>query len=358
MAERETTFGVDSRSAADGQVRIGELAQALNMSIRVLRRMADTGEIPSTRTPGGHRTFDVAAVRSVLALDGKGELGPRRVEPIDPPTWSTRHSLSDLEEHLVWREMIADTAFDESTPAASIMRYGFTEMLNNAIDHSGGTVVEVRVWTTEDILAFRIVDDGEGVFAHLRDGLGLADDLEAISELTKGKRTTWKERHTGEGIFFTSKQVDIFQLSAVGLRWTVDNHREDQAVGRASVDIGTVVYGQVDARTTRSTREVFQQFSEGHEFMRTRPVVKLFGLGVSFVSRSEARRLLDGMDDFTDIDVDFAGVEDVGQGFVDELLRVWPAANPGKRITPINMNEAVEFMVRRGLPGPPGRGTH
>jgi uncharacterized protein DUF4325 len=108
-----------------------------------------------------------------------------------------------------------------------------------------------------------------------------------------------------------------------------------------------VVIGQLDPQTTRSTRDVFRQYSEDFEFVRTRPVVKLFGLGLRFVSRSEARRLLTGLDEFTEIDLDFAGVEDVGQGFVDELLRVWPQENPGKTINPLNMNEAVEFMVRR-----------
>src|ERR1700760_3448427 len=85
-------------------------------------------------------------------------------------------------------------------------------------------------------------------------------------------------------------------------------------------------------------------------FVRTRPVVKLFEIGTVFVSRSEARRLLDGLDaDFDEVDVDFTGVTDVGQGFVDELLRVWPDAHPGKAVVPTNMNSAVEFMVQRGL---------
>lgn len=84
--------------------------------------------------------------------------------------------------------------------------------------------------------------------------------------------------------------------------------------------------------------------------MRTSRVVKLFEIGTTFVSRSEAKRLLEGLDaDFDAVDVDFAGVTDVGQGFVDELLRVWPGAHPGKTVNPMNMNPAVEFMVRRGL---------
>lgn len=201
----------------------------------------------------------------------------------------------------------------------------------------------------EDSLTFRVTDDGEGAFAHLRRGLSLADDFESISALTKGKQTTWRERHTGEGIFFTSKALDMFQVSSNGKRWTVDNVRRDQAVGVSEVTRGTDVVGQVDRHTDRSTRDVFQEYSEDLEFVRTRPVVKLFGFGLRFVSRSEARRLLNGLDEFTEIDVDFAGVQDVGQGFVDELLRVWPRGHPGKTINPINMNEAVEFMVRRGL---------
>lgn len=59
--------------------------------------------------------------------------------------------------------------------------------------------------------------------------------------------------------------------------------------------------------------------------------------------------MLADLDEFTEIDVDFAGEEDVGQGFVDELLRVWPREHPSQTINPINMNDAVEFMVERGL---------
>jgi hypothetical protein len=87
-------------------------------------------------------------------------------------------------------------------------------------------------------------------------------------------------------------------------------------------------------------------------------VVKLSGTGTSFASRSEARRLLDGLDaDFDVVEVDFTGVSDVGQGFVDEILRVWPHDHPGKTVIPTNMNPAVEFMVRRGGAGRRCRGV-
>jgi hypothetical protein len=113
---------------------------------------------------------------------------------------------------------------------------------------------------------------------------------------------------------------------------------------------GTSVICQIDPQTDRTIAGIFGEFTRDYAFIRTRPVVKLFEIGTVFVSRSEARRLLDGLEaDFDTVEVDFTGVADVGQGFVDELLRVWPAAHPGKTVIPINMNDAVNFMIRRGL---------
>jgi hypothetical protein len=45
--------------------------------------------------------------------------------------------------------------------------------------------------------------------------------------------------------------------------------------------------------------------------------------------------------------LDFAGVAEIGQAFADELFRVFVAAHPAVALTPINMTQAVEQMVRR-----------
>jgi hypothetical protein len=159
-----------------------------------------------------------------------------------------------------------------------------------------------------------VQDDGEGASAHLRRGLGLADDFEAISALTKGKQTTWPERHTGEGVFFTSKMNDLYQIQANSKQWTADNLRADQAVGTSSVKRGTVVYGQVAVRTTTTPTQVFEQYVDDEfAFSKTRPSVKVAVLGMHFASRSEARRLIAGLDEFTEIDLDFGGVPAVGR---------------------------------------------
>lgn len=333
-------------------VRIGELALAVGRSVSWLRRAADRGAIPSVRTEGGHRRFVVRDVQAALdssagAPKTEGWLTPLEVEPSLPPVWQRRLGLENLEEDLVWRSIAEELRIDRSTPAARTLQYAFTEMLNNAIDHSGGVCADVQVWQSPELWAFRIDDDGEGVFPHLRTRLNLPDDLAAIQELTKGKRTTMAERHSGEGIFFTSKAVDTFRLTSAGLRWTVDNIRSDQAVGISQTVTGTSVFVAHDRHSQRELSDVFARHTHDHEFVSTQPIVKLFGLGTAFVSRSEARRLLAGMEDFVEVVLDFEGVTDVGQGFVDEIFRVWPALNPGKRVDAINMNRAVRFMVER-----------
>ena len=56
-----------------------------------------------------------------------------------------------------------------------------------------------------------------------------------------------------------------------------------------------------------------------------------------------------GMEKFQEVEIDFKGVQSVGQGFVDEVFRVWSNANSNTSLIPINMNSAVKFMVERGL---------
>jgi anti-sigma regulatory factor (Ser/Thr protein kinase) len=331
----------------DGElVRIADVERELGLSPTRIRQLADAGVIPSTRTAGGHRLFDLDAVRAAIA---------RRSLPtesttvtIEEPAWRHELTLLGLSESDVWQRVKRDLEIPSQTRAGRIMVYTFTEMLNNAIDHSESDTVVISIWITEAQWSFEIRDLGVGVFTKLEDGLRLGSELEAVQELSKGKRTTNPKFHTGEGIFFTSKLVDFFRLTSSGVRWTVDNLREDQALGSVPRESGTTVECRIDPNTDRSTTEIFRQFSEEHEFVRTRLVVKLFEIGTPFVSRSEARRLLDGLDeDFEIVEVDFNGVTDVGQGFVDELLRVWPSIHPGKAVIPINMNEAVEFMVNR-----------
>lgn len=91
-------------------------------------------------------------------------------------------------------------------------------------------------------------------------------------------------------------------------------------------------------------------------FDKSRTTVRLFEFDVPFVSRSEAKRLARNLERFREVVVDFRGVEEVGQGFADELFRVWAGDHPETKLVPVNMNRPVTLMVQRALadadPGP------
>jgi anti-sigma regulatory factor (Ser/Thr protein kinase) len=253
-----------------------------------------------------------------------------------------------LAEDRVWddcRSKVAavGTLKDE---ALSVFQYAFTELLNNAIDHSESEEVAVRFEPGDGALAFEVVDEGVGAFDRLRKACGMASNLDALLMLSKGKLTSDPARHTGEGLFFVSKVADLFRLESGGLSWTVDNLRDDVGLGASSIGSGTRVRFEASLPPRRSLRSVFDAYTDDGELSRTRTVVRLFAFGVRFISRSEARRLLRGLDRFREVILDFAGVDEIGQGFADEVFRVWPSAHP-TALRPERMSEVVATVVRR-----------
>lgn len=335
-----------------GLVRIGEVAKYLNLHVNTVRRMADEGVIPSHRTKGGHRLFDLAKVKNASAAPTKTKskaINTVHHDALGNPSWHEVFDLTNLEEHIVWKVIVKDLELDSNCPAEDIASYAFTEMLNNAIDHSRGSVVSVSFWANKKIWAFEIQDDGVGAFSNVMETFHLASEMEAVAELSKGKQTTAPKKHSGEGIFFTSKAVDHFQLASDEIVWTVDTRRGDFALGQDRLEKGTRVFCEIDANTKKTSLSIFEQFTDDYNFVVTRPTVKLFQFGTTFVSRSEAKRLLRGLQEFEEIELDFQNVQSVGQGFVDEVFRVWATEHPSRKISPINMNSKVKFMVERGI---------
>jgi anti-sigma regulatory factor (Ser/Thr protein kinase) len=267
------------------------------------------------------------------------------------------YALAGLDEHRVWLEVLDEVPAlrDASRNVRSILDYAFTEMLNNAVDHSRGTEATVRVWMGAREAAFEILDDGVGVFRTIRERFGLPDEFAALQELAKGKATTNPDRHSGEGIFFTSRAVDLFWIESGDLRWSVDNRRQDEAVGTSTGRVGTRVRCEVSRTTERTLPKVFAMFAatpDSFAFTKTSLRVHLYEIGgAGFVSRSEAKRLGSRLEAFEEVELDFTGVDEVGQGFVDELFRVWARAHPQVRLVPVNMVPPVERMVARGRSG-------
>jgi len=65
------------------------------------------------------------------------------------------------------------------------------------------------------------------------------------------------------------------------------------------------------------------------------------------VSRSQAKRILAGIDRFKVVSLDFTGVEWIGQAFADEIFRVYQNAHPDIEILVESANTDVRAMIQR-----------
>lgn len=263
-----------------------------------------------------------------------------------------RYPREGLQEDLVWRELISPVVARLGQNVRDIWHYAATEMINNAIDHSGTRDVAVgarmnALWT--EVL---VADEGEGIFVKIQRALGLHDPREAILELAKGKLTTAPEQHTGEGIFFTSRALDSFEIESHHLRFSHAPRADDAIAEQAADTPGTRVRMRLANDSPRTLREVFDAFTDPEEFSFDKTVVPLRLAqyeGEKLVSRSQAKRVAQRFERFKRVELDFAGVSEIGQAFADELFRVFAAAHPGIGITAINTEPPVARMIHRAV---------
>ncbi len=264
--------------------------------------------------------------------------------PIDPT----------LAEDKVWRNHVRPLLDGVPRNVLDICQYGFTEMLNNAIEHSEGTGISIGLERTPTLVKMTILDNGVGIFNKVKSELGLDDQLHVALELSKGKLTTDPERHTGEGIFFTSRTVDVFRILSghlffqhvkSGDDWLLEQDENKDLVR------GTFVQLEISPRSESKLEQVFNDYTaagDGYGFSRTHVPVALARYGdENLISRSQAKRLLARFDRFDQVFLDFQDVETIGQSFADEIFRVFARQNPHVQLDPINTNEQVKKMILR-----------
>lgn len=256
-----------------------------------------------------------------------------------------------LAEDTVWFEQLLPLLRDLPRNLIDIAHHGVTEMVNNAVDHSGATLVMVRMDRRADRLHFEVTDDGIGIFRKITRALHLPDERLALLELSKGKLTTDPRRHSGEGIFFTSRMFDSFRIASEGLVFDHEADSEADLLGDADEAGGTRVEMQLAIDSNRTAKAVIDQFSSGPEdyrFAKTVVPVRLAKVGDdSLVSRSQAKRLLQRVDRFRCVVLDFAQVASVGQAFADEIFRVFAIEHPEVELVPVHDSIEVRQMIRR-----------
>lgn len=270
-------------------------------------------------------------------------------------------NLIGLKEDEIWAKVRKSTNFlnDISENAENILYFAFTEMLNNAIDHSRSGVGYAKIWLEDTKLKFIVKDNGVGVFKNVMVSRKLPSEIDAARELIKGKLTTQPGWHSGEGIFWTSKVADRFSLKSYEYELILDNVLNDYTITTlAKPLIGTKVYFEVAKDTKKSLQTLFRDFSFDHQTLSldtTVIPVRLFDEGEIWISRSQAKKLLSGLEKYKKIIFDFAGIEVIGQAFTDEIFRVFNILHPEIVLEPINMSDSVKLMVSHAQNDQTGR---
>jgi anti-sigma regulatory factor (Ser/Thr protein kinase) len=262
---------------------------------------------------------------------------------------------SGLAEDVIWVKEIEPTLPSLPENVFAIAHFAFTEIFNNAIDHSEGGTIDVEI--SSDMVALRILvaDNGIGIFRKLKNRFRLDDEKHGIFELAKGRLTTDPARHSGEGIFWTSRMVDWFTISSGHLRFSSHTEASFQDVlfeEEKNTD-GTIVRMDILLNSKKNMRRIFERFapeSDNFGFTHTHLPVRLAKTGrENLISRSQAKRFLQRVGIFRDVVVDFSGIKEIGQAFADEIFRVFANAHPEIKITPVEMSPAVKMMVNKAL---------
>ncbi|MEO6594872.1 MAG: DUF4325 domain-containing protein, partial [Planctomycetota bacterium] len=269
-------------------------------------------------------------------------------------SWRQKWQLTaDLSEDRAWSDSVGPRLADLADNLRGIWLYVFSELMNNAIDHSLGTSITVSLRRTGATTEMTLQDNGVGIFKKIQMALNLPNESLAGIELAKGKFTTDPAKHSGQGIFFSSRMLDEFSMVAGEVELSRRHGEPEQwRVRTGKPAKGTTISLVLANHSKRTTKSVFDRFSTGEDyaFSTTSIPVRLLQEGRDqLVSRSQAKRLLARAEQFTTVILDFSGVDSIGQAFADEAFRVFQNHHRGTKVQAVHANAEVTRMMRRAL---------
>ena len=328
--EKILTLIKNSKGGVTAGLLEKELGYSRQYIVRLLSRLMSQGEIHRRGKTRAAKYYPGSAVNEINYLELIKE----------------RQGLS---EYVVFEEVIRRMKLNAqlNKNCLTIFDYAFTEMLNNAIDHSQSKKVWINVEIDHANITFIIKDLGIGAIESIKRGFEISDDFLALEHLFKGKQTTAKEAHSGQGIFFTSKVVDIYKIATSKMEFIINNIKADEFLGDIGQRKGTTVTCKIKKNTRRKIKDVFDKYT-GDDYEFNQNIVKInLSKHKRLMSRSEAKRLLLGLDEYTVLDFNFKNVDEVGQGFCDEIFRVYANKNHGKVLSYHGASDVVRYMIER-----------
>ncbi len=285
-------------------------------------------------------------------LSATGKTSARRYQLVNFADEVFKIDVFDgLAEDQVWRFHILPLMEGVKQNIVDLCHYGFTEMLNNVVDHSASEKCFISYQQNYCEIRMMVIDYGIGVFEKIERDFNLADPRTALLELSKGKLTSDEKRHAGEGIFFTSRMFDIFYMSSGELNYVRSRQAGHdwlvEADEQANARLGTAISMIISTDAAWRPSDVFNEYRGAEIGFRKTHVPVLLGKypNEELVSRSQAKRLLARFEDFSEVMLDFQGIAEIGQPFADEIFRVYRDMHPRTLVVATRANPEIEKMI-------------
>lgn len=326
-----------------------------NLKKTIITAIGTNGKINAKNLAEELNITEQTVYRSLRSLSESGEIEKlhRGAYKLKQMQYSFCYATTILlKEDSIWEQDIVSHLPPLAVNAKKALAYIFAEMMNNAIEHSEANSIKVTLVTDSYSTTICISDDGIGIFEKISKALSLPEKKYAVLELAKGKFTTDPTSHTGEGIFFSSKIADFFAIHSQNIVFVgTQDLQQPVLMEKEAIAQGTLVIFEVLNEHNDSITSVFEKYTnqpDDYGFSKTMIPVKLVAYGEQdglFMSRSQARRLLARLDKFENIELDFAGIDEIGQGFADEVFRVFANEHPNVKIVVINACKNVMTMI-------------
>lgn len=263
--------------------------------------------------------------------------------------------LSSEDDDLVFSDYVSPELSGLPDNIQHIWFYCFTELMNNVIDHSMATEAKLLISKDQINTTIVLIDNGIGIFKKIKDHYHYPSLDDAIIELFKGKLTTDTVNHSGEGIFFSSRIMDVFAAISDDKIFSHTEYDEiiydidSEDISLRSYSSGTIIFMRLSNFSNKTTKEIMDKYADiDGGFTRTR--IPLKNIYPTYpVSRSQAKRLSHRFDSFLEVELDFNGVPEIGQGFAHELFVVYAKKHPQVLLMPFNASIAVQRMIHHVL---------
>ena len=108
-----------------------------------------------------------------------------------------------INEDIAWDHAVEKFVSSFPENVKDIWHYSFTEMFNNAIDHSDGNNVFLQITKTAANTQLLLADDGVGIFKKIQKAMNLEDERHAILDCAgKANDRSRKAHRTGDILYF------------------------------------------------------------------------------------------------------------------------------------------------------------